>query len=482
MRRVWRSKRGRWSIKVDIAWVVKALRSAGLRGDGPSDGFITGVSIDTRALGAGTLFVALPGTRVDGHDHLTDAVRRGASALLVATERCDEAREAAGAIPVLAVPDPLGGLQAIAAAYREMIDPTVVAVTGSTGKTETKELAAAVLSSRYTVHATPGNLNNHIGLPLTLLGMEGNEQVLVAEMGANHANEIKRLAEIARPGIGVVTNVGPAHLAFFGSLKGVAAAKSELLGALPEDGTAVLPADDEYIDFLRGKTRAAVVTFGFAENADMRVEREERLTGAGYRFAIGAVETEMPLCGRHHLLNAAAAAAVGRALDVAAPAISSAIAAYRAVDGRGVVYRLDGITFVDDSYNANPASLKAAVDAFMEMPIEGKRYLVLGDMLELGESSGALHREAGVYCGRAGVDGLFTLGEETVELNRAASEQRKAPSDISHFVDVDTLARHLDGFLSAGDGVLVKGSRGLAMERVIAAIEKLRGATKRRAD
>lgn len=482
MKRERQSRRRRWNIKVERAWVVKALRSAGYRGDGPADGFIEGVSIDTRSGCAGALFVALPGTHGDGHDHLGSAARQGASALLVSMERVEDAREVAGGIPVLGVPDPLEGLQAIAAAYRDMVDPTVIAVAGSTGKTETKEMIAAMLSSRFTVHATPGNLNNHIGLPLTLLGMEGNEQVLVAEMGANHKNEIKRLAGIARPGIGVITNIGPGHLEFFGSLKGVAAAKSELLQVLPAGATAILPADDEFIEYLRSRTQAAVVTFGFAEGADVRIQSEERLQGAGYRFTVGAVETEIRLCGRHHMLNASAAVAVGSVLAVPADVISSAVREYRAVDGRGVLFLLDGITFVDDSYNANPASLRAAVDAFMEMPIGGKRYLVLGDMLELGERSGELHSETGVYCGKAGVDGLFTLGSETVELNRAAAEQRKAPPDISHFIDTDTLARHLDAFLAEGDGVLIMGSRGMEMERVIEAIEKLRGKTKRRVD
>ena len=383
-RRKGRSERWRWNIRVERAWVAKALRSAGYRGDEPVDGYIEGVSIDTRAGCAGALFVALPGSRGDGHDFLERALEQGAGALLVSAERADDARAVAGEVPVFGVPDSLEGLQAIAAAYRERVNPTVIAVTGSTGKTETKELIAAVVSSRFAVHATPGNMNNHIGLPLTLLGMTGGEQVLVAEMGANHKKEIKRLAEIARPAVGVITNIGPGHLEFFGSLKGVAAAKSELLQSLPADGTAVLPADDEFLAYLRERTEAAVVTFGFAEDADFQIQIEERVEGTGYRFKIGTVAAEMRLYGRHHLLNAAAAAAVGSVLDIPADAISAAVAGYRAVDGRGVLYMLDGIIFVDDSYNANPASLKAAVDAFMEMPIGGKRYLVLWDMLELG--------------------------------------------------------------------------------------------------
>ncbi len=459
-----------------------ALRRAGYRGEGPAGVSVGGVSIDTRAGCDDALFVALKGARGDGHDYIGQAVAGGAAALLVSTERREDAIAAAGGVPVLDCPDPLEGLQAIAAAYREMVDPKVVAVTGSTGKTETKEMIASVVSTRFAVHATPGNLNNHIGLPLTLLGMEGGEEMLVAEMGANHRNEIKRLTEIARPEIGVITNIGPGHLEFFGSLKGVAAAKSELIQALPAGGTAVLPADDEFLDYLRGRTEAAVVTFGFSADADYRIHDEERRGGAGYRFRVGAVETRIDLYGRHHLLNAAAAVAVGSVLGLSTDEISPAIRGYRAIDGRGVVFDVNGIIIVDDSYNSNPASLKAALDAFMEMPIEGKRYIVLGDMLELGERSMELHREAGVYCGKAGVDGIFTLGRETVELNRAAAEQRKAAPDISHFIDAETLARYLNDFLEEGDGVLVKGSRGMQMENVIAVIERLRGTTRRRMD
>jgi UDP-N-acetylmuramoyl-tripeptide--D-alanyl-D-alanine ligase len=342
-------------------------------------------------------------------------------------------------------------------------------------------MVSAVLSKRYRVHATKGNLNNHIGVPLTVLAMPEDTEVLVAEMGANHKGEIARLCGIVRPGIGVITNIGPGHLEFFGTLKGVAAAKSELVQALPENGAAVLPADDEFFDFLKGKTRAPVVAFGTSEEATVRIEDIEEREGGGFTFAIGGNTMEIRRFGRHNLLNAGAAAAVAGLLDVPAPETAAALAEAGAFNGRGVVLEVAGVTFVDETYNSNPASLKAAVEAFMEMPVEGRRWLVLGDMLELGESARELHEESGVFCGKAGVDGIITLGDETVELNRAASVQRKAPGIISHFLDSANLAAYLDGLLEEGDAVLVKGSRGMRMESVIDGIEKLRGTERRRA-
>jgi UDP-N-acetylmuramoyl-tripeptide--D-alanyl-D-alanine ligase len=304
----------------------------------------------------------------------------------------------------------------------------------------------------------------------------------VAELGANHKKEIKTLAAILRPDIGVVTNIGPAHLEFFGSLKGVAAAKAELLEALPPGGAAVLPADDDFIEFLKERTKARTITFGFSEGADRRITNLERREGGGYRFRVGDVPLEIARHGKHHVLNAAAAAAVGLDLGVAPEDIASAVLAAKTDSGRGTLVDLAGILFFDDSYNSNPASLRAAVEAFLELPVAGKRWLALGDMLELGAASEDLHREIGVFCGRAKVDGILTIGAETVELNRAAAEQRKSPEHITHFLDVDALARYLNDLVAPGDAVLVKGSRAMRMERIIEAIERSRGVSRRRVD
>jgi UDP-N-acetylmuramoyl-tripeptide--D-alanyl-D-alanine ligase len=449
---------------------------------GDLDGTVERVSIDTRTECRNALFVALTGENADGHVYCAEAVEKGAAALLVSRRHRDEIAAIGDAPAVFAVEDTLAALQSLAASYREQVDPRVIAVTGSTGKTGTKDFIASILSKRFKIHSTPGNLNNHIGLPLTLLGMDGAEEVLVAEMGANHRGEIEMLARIARPEIGVVTNIGPGHLEFFGSLEGVAAAKAELVESLPESGTAVLPADDEFFSFLSGKTGASILSFGFGEGADWRIVDLERSDADGYRFTLRDIEIVLRRFGRHHILNASAAAAACSVLGATPGDISDGIAETRVPPDRGAVYDIGGVIVVDDSYNSNPESLRVAVEAFMEMNVEGARWLVLGDMFELGERSMELHAESGRMCGKAGVDGLLTIGEYTVELNRAASEQRRAPGKISHFIDSETLAAYLDEHLAEGDAVLVKGSRGMKMERVIEAVERLRKAGKRRVD
>lgn len=462
--------------------MADSLKPAGYGGGDPGGGFIDGVSIDTRTGCSGALFVALNGEHDDGHVFLRDAVGKGAAALLVAQERLSDAREAAGDLPVFGVRDTLAGLQALAAAYRDRVSPRVVAITGSTGKTGTKDIIASIVACRFRVHATPGNLNNHIGLPLTMLGMEGMEEILVAELGANHPKEIERLAELARPEVGVVTNIGPVHLEYFDSLEKVASAKAELLLSLPAGGFAVLPADDEFLGFLAERTKAEVVTFGYSDSADWRIEGVEMIEGGGYRFKLGSIEFELARYGRHNILNAAAAAVVGSLLGLRGEEISEGIGRSKLAEGRGVLYDLDGILLMDDTYNSNPASLKAAVEAFMEIPVTGRRWLVLGDMLELGDRSSELHAEAGVYCGKAGVDGIVTLGEESVELSRSAAVQRKAPPHLSHFIDDEKAASFVNGYLRGGDALLVKGSRGMHMERFIKTIEELRGKIRRRSD
>ena len=446
------------------------------------DGSIAAVSVDTRKGCEGALFVALQGGRSDGHDFLEDAVKQGAAALLVSMEHAGEAETVSAGKPVFAVPDTLAALQELAAAYRRRVSPRVVAVTGTTGKTGTKDFIASILTERFTVHATPGNLNNHIGLPLTILGMDGSEDVLVVEMGANHEKEIARLSDIAGPEVGVITNIGPGHLEFFGSLEGVADAKAELIESLPESGTAVLPADDEFFQLLSQRTKASVVSFGFDEGSDWSIEGLEREGRSGYRFSLNGVDILLGRIGRHHVLNAAAAAAACSLLGSTGEEIASGISGTKIPDSRGVLYDIDGFLFIDDSYNSNPASLAVAVSALMEMEADGRRWLVLGDMLELGERSLDLHRESGEICGKAGVDGIVTLGRETVELSRSAAEQRKAPERISHFMDTAKLAAYLNTCLTKGDVVLVKGSRGMHMEGVIETMEELRGAQRRRVD
>lgn len=444
-------------------------------------GWVSGVAIDTRSDCSGRLYAAIEGENKDGHDFLEEALQGGAGALLV-SRRKEEKYKGIGNVPVFKVEDTVDAIQKLAAGYRDIIDPVCVGVTGTAGKTETKEMAALMLSSRYKVHATPGNYNNHIGLPLTILGMEEGTGLLVAEMGANHKKEIELLSGIAKPDVGIITNIGPGHLEFFKTIKGVAAAKAELLQSLSRDSTAVLPADDEFFEFLRERSKCRVVTFGFSEGADWRPEKIGEEGGERNVFSMGGGKMEVNAAGRYHLLNAAAAAAASHSLGVTVEEISEALKRFRAVEKRGRKYEMDGIIFVNDSYNSNPLSLRSSVEAFMDMPVSGNRWLVLGDMLELGGLSAELHEEAGKFCGRAGVYGLITMGDNTVELNRAASVQSKAPEKISHFIDMETLSAYINGQLTEGDAVLLKGSRKMGMWNLIDRIEELRGTKRKRVD
>jgi len=458
---------------LEIRWVASVLGNVEKIAEEELTGSFSGVSIDTRADCSGKLFFALRGNRHDGHDYVEDAIGGGARGIVVEERWVRGGGVVSGDVPVFIVDDTLKALQRLATEYRKKISPGVIAITGSTGKTTTKEFVFSVLSIRYRVHATPGNLNNHIGLPLTILQMVGNEELLVTEMGASSRGEIKRLCEIAAPQLGAITNIAEAALEFVKTLKGVARAKAELVENLAGDGTAILPADSEFFDYLKERSTAPVISFGYVDTSDYRVSSVEVVQGR-CRFKVNGTQLEIPFPGRHNILNAAVAFVVGKLFKLSDDEIARGIKSAKQVKGRGEVMEIGGITIIDDTYNSNPASLKAAVEMLMDMEIEGARWVVLGDMLELGEESKSLHQEAGVLCGKAGIDGLLTIGDETVELNRAAATQRKAPPVISHFLDPVKLARFLNEHIKPGDCVLVKGSRGMKMEVVIEELKSLR--------
>ncbi|MCK4538086.1 MAG: UDP-N-acetylmuramoyl-tripeptide--D-alanyl-D-alanine ligase [Candidatus Krumholzibacteria bacterium] len=478
----WRS-----DIRIEFEWIAEQLRKRGFKRTVSFDGEAAGFTIDTRTDCQGRIYVALKGENLDGHDFVGAAVDGGASAVIVdrdwmmgSTDVVEELREKGSLI--LDVDDTLKALQHLAFRWRDRVAPKVLAITGSTGKTGTKEIARSILSGRYRVHATEGNYNNHIGLPLTILSMPEDTEVLVVEMGASGRGEIAVLAGIARPDVGVITNIGPSHLEFFGSLKGVARAKSELIARMNGKNTVVLPADDEFFEYLSSRTEAEIISFGFSESAEFGIKDLTSREDAGFSFSLTGTAMETRRHGKHNVLNAAAAVAAVSVLGLGPDDAVAAVAASEPVRGRGVIFDIAGLKVIDDSYNSNPVSLRAAIDSFMEMEIEGKRWLVLGDMLELGKTSAELHAEAGIYCGKAGVHGLLTLGKDTVSLSREAAVQRKAPESISHFLEVEKLALYLDSMLEGGDAVLIKGSRGMHMEMVIEELERLRDSEKRRVD
>ena len=425
-----------------------------------ADAAVTGVAIDTRKLQPGDLFVAIKGEWVDGHDYLAEAAARGAVAALV-TRKVDSD------LPQLLVDDAELALGDLASAVRAQRDVRVIGITGSNGKTTVKTLVASVLSRHGRTHVSAGNFNNELGLPLTLLAMPQDTEYAVLEMGAGKPGDIAYLAAIARPDIGLVTLIAPAHLERMGSIEGVAETKGALYQALPADGIAIINADDHFASFFGGLAGARrVLRYGLDHPADIGADIiEQRADGSRFVLSTphGDAEVTLPLPGRHNIANALAAAAIALALDVPMDTIVAGLEQVSGVAGRlRREVMAGGWTLIDDSYNANPSSMAAAIDTLLLA--DGERWLVLGDMAELGPEARALHSGIGERARERGVERLFAvgpLGVATVEAFGAQGE---------HFNDKPALIAALQAQLHAGVTCLVKGSRSAGMEQVVAAL------------
>ncbi len=440
-----------------------------------SDRSIRGAAVDSRAIAPGNLFVALPGEKTNGHLFLGDAVAAGAAALLV--READWAARAGvdmgvadeADVAIVAVPDTLLGLHAVARAWRGRFSPLVVGVTGSIAKTSTKEAAAAVLAERFTTLKSEGNANNEIGLPLTVLRMGPEHEAAVLEMGMYVGGEIAQLAAIARPRIGVVTAVREVHLARIGSLEAVERAKAELVEALPVDGAAVLNADDARVVGMRRRTRARTVTYGFSPEADVRGEDVVSAGLDGMTFTLiapgGAVRVTTPALGRHGVHNGLAAAAVGVAAGLDLDRIEAGLRHGWQAEHRDQLVRIPGLTLLDDTYNASPDSMLAALELLSTLP--GRHVAVLGEMLELGEAHERGHLEVGVAAA-ALVDQLVVVGRGAAGI--AAGAARLGDGAVL-VPDREAALEVLRQRLRPGDAVLVKASRGAALEWVVASLE-----------
>lgn len=445
-----------------------------VRGDGAR--VLTRLSIDSRTLGAGDAFLALRGQRFDGHAFLGDALARGASALIVDDERALDALDT-GERPVVVVGDTLAALQAAARAVRQRSGARVVAITGSAGKTTTKELAAAVSATRFRTIRNRGNLNNHVGLPLSLLDLQSGHEVAIVELGMNHAGEIRQLVDIALPDVRVWTNVGTAHIEYFGSRDAIAAAKAEVLEGAGAETVFVANADDPRVAGRAGEFPGRVVTFGIDTDADVRAGRvEDRgLDGieASVRTPAGETRLALSLAGRPNLANALAALAVGTVLGVPLEPATAALSAARPAPHRGEVLRLaNDVVVYDDSYNASPSALEQALGAVASDQSGRRRVALLGEMLELGEASVVLHRESGRAAARAGIEVLVTVGGPAARaLAEAAVEAGVPAAQVTHCETSEQAADLAQGLVAGGDLVFVKGSRGIRMERVV---ERLR--------
>jgi UDP-N-acetylmuramoyl-tripeptide--D-alanyl-D-alanine ligase len=421
-------------------------------------------SVDTRTLKPGDVFYAIRGEKQDGHLHAAAAIEKGAAAVVA-----DHPLEIEGRIIV--VPDTLAALQAVAADVRREWGGRLIAVTGSAGKTTTKEVIASLLSAALRVGKTEGNFNNHVGVPLSLLRMPRDAQAAVIEIGMNHAGEIRHLAAIAAPDIAVVTNVGSAHVENFESIEGVALAKRELVEALPGEGVAVLNRDDPRVAAFAGVHRGPVVTFGIEPGADVCPEAIEPSADGRTRIKVNGAEFDLPLQGRHGILNMLAGIAVARVFGIPAGRLRDAVGNLSPGRMRGEVSTRNGITFINDCYNSNPDAARAMLDVLAGTP-GARRIAVLGEMLELGRHGERLHREVGRYAAASGIAALVGVRGAARFIVEEAVAGGLDPARAWFFDTAALAAGFLKAYLQQGDTVLFKASRGVALEEALAKVQE----------
>lgn len=450
---------------VAITAALVAETTNGRLSAGPAQAAFSAVSIDSRTIAAGALFVAIHGDRLDGHDYVDQAVERGAAGILVSRPV-----SAPNGVAVVEVPDTLVALQQLAHAVRERSGAKVVAITGSAGKTSTKEITADLLATRYRVFRNRGNLNNHIGLPLSLTELMHGPDVAIVELGMNHAGEIRELVRIAGPDVRVWTNVGDAHIGYFGSREAVASAKAEILEGAGADAVLVANADDPLVAKHAQTFAGRVVTFGAGASATVRaVEISDR----GFEGSTTVVHTPagnlnltLRLPGRAHLMNVLAGVSVAIEFGVELNAIERIVHAARPVPRRGSMTELPaGIRIVDDTYNASPAAVQTMLQTLAATPGAARRVAVLGEMRELGDSALALHEACGRTAGEAGIDVLVAVGGAAAEGLVAGASMAGIRADRIHrFADSASAAAPVTALLRTGDLVLVKGSRSTRMD------------------
>jgi UDP-N-acetylmuramoyl-tripeptide--D-alanyl-D-alanine ligase len=467
-----------------VQWTIEQVaRALGVAVPGKLDPLarLAGVSIDSRTLVRGQLFVAISGPNHDGHKFVASALDSGAPAAVVRSDRVAEySLEVRGRL--FAVPDTLVALQELARAVRRAWGRRIAAVTGSVGKTTTKEILAALLGAKFRILKSEGNLNNEYGLPLNLLRLEPEIEAAVVELGMSHRGELRRLAEIAEPEVGVVTRVAPVHLEFFSSIDEIALAKRELIeGLAGPDTVAVLNADDPRVRQFSSVARGRVLTFGFAPDAQFRAENLEDRGAEGSTFdfvgtsrpgvAASRARLSLPLPGRHSVTNALAAMAAASVWSIDAAVASEVLPKLLPGDMRGrLLHFAEGFAVINDSYNSNPVALAAMTELLARTPGHRRRILAAGQMLELGPDSPRLHRDAGRQAASLNLDMIVAVAGDAAELAQGAREGGLPGDRARFFPNSSEAAEFLAGILQPGDLLLVKGSRGVRMERVLEAL------------
>ena len=480
------------SPEISLTQVLTVTDGELLSGTGTGEVVFRGISTDSRKCREGNLFIALAGEHFDGHDYLTQARRQGAAGVLVHRQ----SQGLPGEFPVIVVGDTLHALGDLASWWRRRFKPTVIAITGSSGKTTTKEMIAAIMTRRGEVLKTEGNFNNLIGLPLTLLRMRSGDTAAVLELGTNTPGEIARLARMARPDIALITNIGLAHLAGFTNLAGVAAEKRDLFRGLPATGTMIVNQDDPFLRDAGRDWRGGIVTFGMHAAADVYADgiipvpvsgagaAGQDGTGEKYRpetrftLHLGEERQEitMSVAGEHQIVNALAAAASTWAAGANREEIVMGLGGFIPPPGRMEIISLAGGAFViNDAYNANPSSVREALRTLQQIKGRGRSVAVLGDMLELGPGEGTWHEEIGGLLADTGVTRVYLRGRLSGATAAGASKRGLPAAAIIVADDQEEIARDLRSYLRAGDWVLVKGSRRLEMDKVTAALRRIYG-------
>lgn len=429
------------------------------------------IHIDSRHIAADDFFVAIKGENHDGHDFVADVIAAGVRGVMVSepgSECCKPYHDKG--IVCIAVKDTKRALGDLAADLRKRSQVSVIAITGSNGKTTTKEMTASVVSGRFPTLSTQGNFNNDIGLPLTLFELRPEHKWAVLELGTNHPGEIQRLSEICRPDIGVITNIGPAHLEGLGSIEGVMHAKGELLNSIRPGGTCVLNADDANVRRLGENAQAAVFYYGFSGQSTVRA-KDVIETKAGTSFILTLpseqIDIDLPIPGRFMVSNALAASTVGHLLGLSARDIKSGLETFKPVAGRmKVIASKKGIHFIDDAYNANPASMQAAINTLESLKGSDRGFFIAGDMFELGAQAPAMHQQIGAMAAESQIARLYVAGEFSAAVAAGARQQGMAPQDIFSGT-LDDIFYDITERLLPGDWVLVKGSRAMGMEKLV---------------
>jgi UDP-N-acetylmuramoyl-tripeptide--D-alanyl-D-alanine ligase len=435
---------------------------------GNADVAISRVSTDSRTIKLGDLFVALRGEHFDAHNFLEQVAKAGAAAALVS---CDPLPGLSKTLAIMRAADTLVAYQNLAANYRKTLSLRVLGITGSNGKTSTKDFAASILGRAFRVTKTDGNFNNHVGLPRTILEANRDHQFAVWELGMNHPGEIAALARIASPDAGIITNIGIAHIEFMGSREAIAQEKGALAEAIDPGGFVVLNGDDDFSGSIANRTRARVIYAGIEEGVIRAIEVQQTAGGCEFTIVEGAhrCRAQLPVPGLHMVQNAILAVAAGRAFGVSLEECAAGLVSAPLAKARLQIREIHGVQFIDDSYNANPDSMKAALRTLMELDTDGKRIAVLGRMLELGAESERGHRDVGEAAATLGIDHLISIGNDTMAL--AAEEAGLENSAIAQ--DASDAAEILNEIVAPGDLVLIKGSRSSRTELVMDEFVKL---------